>query len=162
MVFLPPSSANPASNKRIQDCPTVQNCVALQIPREVYFRSTTNSRDEYDNQCKSRRTAVTVSNRLKMFLRQCRAGTTRGVTRLDGARGKKQVWRAHVRTWDISEANVLYWMKNATLLRLFSGLLSDSATGELCPPRYASGYKQQLCPRKVNTRTYFQQFPSEV
>jgi len=36
---------------------------------------------------------------------------TRGVTRLDGARGKKQVWRLHIRTWGLSEANVLYWRK---------------------------------------------------
>ena len=35
----------------------------------------------------------------------------RGVSRLDGARGKQQVWRTHVRTWDISGANVLYWRK---------------------------------------------------
>jgi len=32
-----------------------------------------------------------------------------GVTRLDGARGKKQVWRPNVRTWGLSEANVLRW-----------------------------------------------------
>ena len=31
----------------------------------------------------------------------------RCVTRLDGARGKKQVWRPRVRTWGLSEANVL-------------------------------------------------------
>jgi len=31
----------------------------------------------------------------------------RSVTRWDGARGKKQVWRPHVRTWGLSEANVL-------------------------------------------------------
>jgi len=30
-------------------------------------------------------------------------------TRLDGARGKKQVWRPHFRTWGLPEANVLYW-----------------------------------------------------
>ena len=36
---------------------------------------------------------------------------SRGVTRLDGARGKKQVWRLHVRIWGLSEANVLYWRK---------------------------------------------------
>ena len=35
--------------------------------------------------------------------------TARGITRLDGARGKKQVWRPHVRTWGLSEANVLHW-----------------------------------------------------
>jgi len=37
--------------------------------------------------------------------------TFRGVTRLDGARGKKQVWRPHVRTWVFTEANVLYRRK---------------------------------------------------
>jgi len=35
----------------------------------------------------------------------------RGATRLDGVRGKMQVWRPHVRTWGLSEANVLYWRK---------------------------------------------------
>jgi len=35
----------------------------------------------------------------------------RGVTRLDGAWGKKQVWCPHVRTWGLSEANVLFWKK---------------------------------------------------
>ena len=34
-----------------------------------------------------------------------------GVTRLDGARGKKQVWRPHVRSWGLLEANVLHWRK---------------------------------------------------
>jgi len=37
--------------------------------------------------------------------------TSGGVTRLDGARGKKQVWRPRVRTWGLSEANVLYWLQ---------------------------------------------------
>jgi len=35
----------------------------------------------------------------------------RGVTRLDGARCIKQVWRSHVRTSALSEANLLYWRK---------------------------------------------------
>ena len=35
------------------------------------------------------------------------SGTPKGVTRLDDARGKKQVWRPHVRTWHFSEPNVL-------------------------------------------------------
>jgi len=35
--------------------------------------------------------------------------TARGVTRLDGARGKKQLWCPHVRTWGLSEAKVLHW-----------------------------------------------------
>ena len=33
----------------------------------------------------------------------------RGVTRLDGAWGKKQVWRPHFRTWGLPETNALYW-----------------------------------------------------
>jgi len=35
----------------------------------------------------------------------------RGITRLDGVRGKKQVWRPHVRTWDILQVNIVYWRK---------------------------------------------------
>jgi len=35
----------------------------------------------------------------------------RDVTRLDGGRGKKQVWRSHVRTWGHSEAHALYRRK---------------------------------------------------
>jgi len=71
----------------------------------------------------------------------CRS--SRGVTRLDGARGKKQVWCPHVRTWDLSEAHALYWRKYlwhcwdfmaspAVIWRPHS----DSAPGEFCPPRY--------------------------
>jgi len=37
--------------------------------------------------------------------------TTRRVTRLDGARGKTQVWRRDVRTWGLLKASVLYWRK---------------------------------------------------
>ena len=33
----------------------------------------------------------------------------KSVKRLDGARGKKQTWRPRVRTWGLSEANVLHW-----------------------------------------------------
>ena len=32
----------------------------------------------------------------------------RGVTKLDGARGKKQVWRLHFPICDILEVNVVY------------------------------------------------------
>ena len=42
-------------------------------------------------------------------LRQCYV--LRGVTKLDGARGKKQVWRPHVRNWGLPEGNALYWRK---------------------------------------------------
>jgi len=83
-------------------------------------------------------------------------GAPRRVTRLDGARGKKQVWRPHVRTWGLSEANTLYlrkylwhcWDFSAPTPQSFaaprSDLVphSDSAPGELCPtcpPRYAPG-----------------------
>ena len=43
----------------------------------------------------------------------------RGVTRLDSARGKKQVWRPHVRTWDLLEANLLLKEVLVILLGLF-------------------------------------------
>jgi len=36
---------------------------------------------------------------------------TRGVPRLDGTRGKKQVWRPHVRTHGLLGPNVVYWRK---------------------------------------------------
>ena len=59
---------------------------------------------------------------------------TRCVRRLDGARGKKQVWHPHIRTWALSEANLLL----VTLLG-FSALPAvirrphyDLASGELC------------------------------
>jgi len=39
------------------------------------------------------------------------SGIIRGVTRLNGAWGKKQVWRLRIRTWGLSEAIVLYWRK---------------------------------------------------
>ena len=34
------------------------------------------------------------------------------VTRLDGARSKKQVWRPHVRNWGRGEENMLHWRKH--------------------------------------------------
>ena len=33
--------------------------------------------------------------------------TARGATKLDGVRGKKQVWRPYVRTWGLPKANLL-------------------------------------------------------
>jgi len=50
----------------------------------------------------------------------CRS--SRGVTRLDGARGKKQVWHPYVWTWDLSDIVGDLWRPH-----------SDSAPGELCP-----------------------------
>ena len=58
----------------------------------------------------------------------------RGVTRLDGAWGNKYVWRSHVRTWGLSEANVLFRKKFLWHCCDFLGLRSDLASGELCPP----------------------------
>jgi len=49
----------------------------------------------------------------------------RGVTRLDGAWGKKYVWRSHVRTWGLSEANVLFRKKFPWHCCDFLGLRSD-------------------------------------
>jgi len=58
--------------------------------------------------------------------------TVRGVTRLDGARGKKEVWRPHVRTWGLSEANVLHW-STLTLLGLFGALMVIRCKGNCAP-----------------------------
>jgi len=66
---------------------------------------------------------------------------TKSVTRLDGARGKKQIWRPHVRTWGLSEAIVLHWRRYLWHCWAFSAPPavirwphSDSEPGELCPP----------------------------
>jgi len=58
---------------------------------------------------------------------QTRTETARAVPRSDGARGKKRVWRPHVRNWDLSEANVLHWRKYLWHYWDFS------TPGELCP-----------------------------
>ena len=70
----------------------------------------------------------------------------RGVTRLDDARWKKQVWRTHVQTWGLSEAHFLYWAllwhcwdfsRPSAVIRRLPAVIrlphSDSAPGELCP-----------------------------
>jgi len=64
----------------------------------------------------------------------------RGITRLDGARGKKQVWRLHVRTWgDIvvtfrrprGDSAPPLWFGTPIVIRHPH---CDSAPGELLPP----------------------------
>jgi len=63
--------------------------------------------------------------------------TARGITGSDGARGKKHVWHPHVRTWGLSEANVLHWSTVlVTLLRLFGALIVIRRPGNCarCPP----------------------------
>jgi len=64
----------------------------------------------------------------------------RGVTRLGGAWGKKQVWCSHVRTWGFSEANLLCWRKYLWYFLEISAPLAvirrpykDLVPGELCP-----------------------------
>ena len=76
------------------------------------------------------------------------------VTRLDGARGKKQIWRLHVWTWGLSEANVLYWRNyfwHCWDFRLPSQSFGapiaichpgNCGTRGLCPPRYAPLYNR--------------------
>ena len=70
----------------------------------------------------------------------------------DQRRNEVRWWRPgrpHVRTWGLSEANVLYWRKYLWYCWDFSPpTLSDSAPGELCPlaaPRYAPGLDELSC-----------------
>ena len=85
-----------------------------------------------------------IANFAKGFSWISRVGTDRGVTRLDGARGKKQVWRPHVRTWGLSEANSLYWRKYLWHCWDFSALpLVIRRPGNFAPhapSRYAPGH----------------------
>ena len=58
----------------------------------------------------------------------------RGLERLDGARGEKQVWRPRVRTWGLSETNLATKKVLVTLLGLFGApRISDSTLGVLRP-----------------------------
>jgi len=67
----------------------------------------------------------------------------KGVTRLDGALGKKRVWRLMFEP-GLSEANVLFWKKCLWHCFDFLDPRNDSAPGELFPPppRYVSGVMQ--------------------
>ena len=51
----------------------------------------------------------------------------RGVTRLDGARGKKLVWRPQVRTWGLSEANYCIEESACNIVGLLCAPRSHSA-----------------------------------
>jgi len=58
----------------------------------------------------------------------------RDVTRLHGARDKKQVWRPHIWNWGVLEAYVLYWKEVlATLLGLFGTPIVTRPRG-ITPP----------------------------
>ena len=73
--------------------------------------------------------------------------TARCVTRSDGARGKKQVWRPHVRTWGLSEANVLHW-STCDIARTFR----RPGNCAPCPGRSARDYCAQ---RRASTKPWY-------
>ena len=104
-----------------------------------------------------------LRSRIAPFLSVAHVSWHRGVTRLDGARGKKQirrlhgrtgapmveVWRPHEQIWVLSKANLLYWRKYLWHCWDFSAppavIRFDApaviqrphrkfAPGELCPP----------------------------
>ena len=105
--------------------------------------------------------------------------------RLEGALGKKQVWRPHVRIRGLSEENVLYWRKSLWHVGTFRPPpqsfgahaviwrpLSDSAPGELCPPCNTSSkrciylrnkvaaVKNSICAKKVGIN--FKVYPGNL
>jgi len=75
-------------------------------------------------------------------------GTNRGIKSLDGARGKKQVWRPHVWTWGLSEANVLYWKK---YMPHCWDLLALGAPRSHSAPRYCFGVGKIVTPCPLDT-----------
>ena len=77
----------------------------------------------------------------------------RGVTRWDGARGKKQVWLPHVRTWGLSEANILHW-STYDIVRTFRrhAVIRRPGNCAPCPRRYARDYCAQ---RRASTKPWY-------
>ena len=69
----------------------------------------------------------------------------RGVTRLDGAWGKKQVWRPHFLTWGLPETNVVYWRMYVWHCWAFWRPRNHSA-----PPQYFST-PRVIWPRVIET-----------
>jgi len=65
-----------------------------------------------------------------LFINSCDDLTSRDVPRLDGARGKKQVWQTHVQTWVFLGVKVLYWRK---YLRHCWDILVPRALCPICP-----------------------------
>ena len=84
----------------------------------------------------------------------------RGVTRLDGAWGKKQLWLPHIWIWSLMEANWLYWRKylwhcwiSSAPPAVIRRPHSDSAPGELlplAPARYAPEWYSSICNRNIS------------
>jgi len=79
-----------------------------------------------------------IANFAKGFSSISWIGTDWGVTRLNGARGKKQVWRPSVRTWRLSEANPLHWRKYLWHCWDFSALLAVIWRPGNCSPHSPS------------------------
>ena len=99
--------------------------------------------------------ACTAKNQ---FLAWCQC--SRGVTRLDGTRGKKQLWRPHVRTWGLSETNVLYWRKHLQYCWDFRRPHGDSAPREFCP--FAPLFTPLQCSAWFRNRSVWYQGRNEV
>ena len=76
---------------------------------------------------------------------------SRGVTRLDGAWGKKQVWRLHFRTWGFLEANVLYWRKYLCRCWDFSASLAVIRRLGNAPPFPPCLWAMRLLPWNIKT-----------
>ena len=53
----------------------------------------------------------TFTKRFTLSTPQRKFPMNTGVTRLDGVRCKKQIWRPYVRNWGLAEVNVLHWRK---------------------------------------------------
>ena len=83
---------------------------------------------------------TTIQNYI-IFVQNC--AVFRGITRLDGAQVKMQVWRPHVQTWDLSEANIWYWRKYLWHCWAFLAppavILRSGTCVPLVPTRYAPG-----------------------
>ena len=81
--------------------------------------------------------------------------TVGGVPRLGGARGKKQVWRSHVRTKSLSEANVLHCRKYLRHCWDFSTppavIRRPGKCYPLVTPRYALDHSVKRCERVVRS-----------
>jgi len=86
--------------------------------------------------------------------RHCYRSTHASQTRneVKWRRGKKQVWRPRVRTWGLSEANLLHWKKYVWLC---GAPRSDLAPGDLSPlspslrPWLSCFFSQSVIPRGV-------------
>ena len=122
-------------------CPLVASLIGITVP--VVLQKST-----FDHSLKTgewKTPQHTSSVFLRLWQQRCCVSSlfgfdsNSGVTRLDGARGKKQVWRPHVRTWALSEANLLHWRKYLQyvvylwFLGLFGASRSDSTPGDCSP-----------------------------